>query len=78
MSRDLRFKKLEPMLQWEVNRLDAENQKLRSQDPGRGELVDLQAELERAQGDVAGLTEELRICKHGGQRGGDRTTSSRG
>ena len=33
-------------LQWEVNRLDAENQKLRAQDQEACERVDLQAELE--------------------------------
>ena len=47
-------------LQWEVNRLDAENQKLRAQDQEACEKVDLQAELERAQGDVAGLEEQLK------------------
>ena len=47
-------------LQWEVNRLDAENQKLRAQDQEACEKVDLQTELERAQGDVAGLEEQLK------------------
>lgn len=50
-------------LQWEVNRLDAENQKLRSQDPEGSARVDLQAELEQAQGDIAGLEEQLKSCQ---------------
>ena len=38
-------------LQWEVNCLDAENRKLRSQDESASRCVDLEAELERARED---------------------------
>ena len=47
-------------LQWEVSRLDRENQKLREEHPGRGERADLETELERAQEDVASLTQQLK------------------
>ena len=47
-------------LQWEVNRLDAKNLKLRSQSAEASTRVDLEAELERTKQDVAGLTEQLR------------------
>lgn len=50
-------------LQWEVNRLDAENQKLRSQDPDGSDRVDLEAEWKQAQDDVGGLTEQLKNCQ---------------
>ena len=50
-------------LQWEVNRLDAENLKLRSQSEEAGARVDLEAELEQSKQDVAGLTEQLRAYK---------------
>ena len=48
-------------LRWEVNRLDAENRKLRSGNPDAGERVDLEAELEQTKRDVATLTEQVRV-----------------
>ena len=39
-------------LQWEVNRLDAENKRLREQ-------ADLEMELEQSRKDVAGMTSRL-------------------
>ena len=50
-------------LQWEVNRLDAENLKLRSQSEEAGARVDLEAELEQSKQNVAGLIEQLRAYK---------------
>ena len=44
-------------LQFEMNRLDVENQKLRGRNPEGGKVADLEAELEHARGDVARLTE---------------------
>ena len=52
-------------LQWEVSRLDRENQKLREEHPGRGERADLETELERAQEDVASLTQQLKQAQAG-------------
>ena len=47
-------------LQWEVNRLDVENQKLRSANPQASDRLDLESELEQAKGDVVTLTEQVR------------------
>ncbi len=44
-------------LQFEMNRLDVENQKLRGRNPEGSKAADLEAELEHARGDVARLTE---------------------
>ena len=46
-------------LQWEVNRLGAENQKLRSENPERSARVDFEAELDEARRDVATLTNQV-------------------
>ena len=46
-------------LQWEVNRLSAENQKLRSENPHLSARVDLKAELDEASRDVATLTNQV-------------------
>ena len=46
-------------LRWEVNRLDVENRRLRAEDQEASKCVDLEAELEQARGDVAGLTERM-------------------
>ena len=46
-------------LQWEVNRLHVENQKLRSEDPDRSARVDLETELNEARRDVAALTNQV-------------------
>ena len=46
-------------LQWEVNRLDAENRRLRADNPTASERADLEAELEQSRGDVARLTSQL-------------------
>ena len=56
-------------LQWEVNRLDAENRKLRDEKPEQGDRLDLAAELERAKGDVA----ELMKQREGDEREIDNT-----
>lgn len=50
-------------LQWEVNRLDAENQKLRAQDEEASRRVDLETELEQGKADVAELTKEWQAYK---------------
>jgi len=47
-------------LQWEVSRLHRENQKLREEHPERGKRADLETEPERAQEDVASLTQQLK------------------
>ena len=46
-------------LQWEVDRLDAENRRLRAGDAEASLHVDLEAELEQSKGDVATLTERV-------------------
>ena len=46
-------------LQWEINRLDAENRRLRADDPVASERVDLVAELEQSRSDVAELTSQV-------------------
>ena len=46
-------------LQWEVNRLDAENRKLRAEYPVASECVDLEAELEQSRSDGAELTSRV-------------------
>ena len=50
-------------LQWEVNRLDAENRKLRSENPDLGARVDLESELEQAKNDVATLSQQAETCR---------------
>ena len=45
-------------LQWEVNRLDAENTRLRD-----SALVDLEAELEQSKVEVVQTTECVKTCK---------------
>ena len=47
-------------LQWEVNRLDAENRKLRGEDAEAGARIDLEAELEQSREEVARLAECVR------------------
>ncbi len=44
-------------LQWEMNRLDAENKNLRDEHPEVKERIDLATELEKAQEEVAGMAE---------------------
>lgn len=46
-------------LQWEIHRLDAENRQLRAGDPQASERVDLEAELQQARSDAAGLTQRV-------------------
>ena len=46
-------------LQWEINRLDSENQKLRDFSPERSRFVDLESELSLAKEDIASLTAEV-------------------
>ena len=46
-------------LQWEINRLDAENRKLRESNLERSKFVDLESELALAKKDVANLTDEV-------------------
>ncbi len=50
-------------LQWEVNRLDAENRRLRAASEDASRLVDLESEVEQAKQDVHVLTEELKECR---------------
>ena len=52
------------ILLWEINGLDVENRRLSSDNhetSARSARVDLEAELERAKGDVASLTERVRV-----------------
>ena len=46
-------------LQWEVNRLDTENQKLRGFNPERSQFVELESELSLAKEDITNLNAEL-------------------
>ena len=52
-------------LQWEVNRLAAENAKLRANDPEASELVDCAAELERARREAAEWMERAHELERG-------------
>ena len=46
-------------LQWEINHLDCENQKLREFNPERSQFVDLQSELSLTKEDITNLTAEV-------------------
>ena len=46
-------------LQWEINRLDAENRKLRESNLERSQFIDLESELVLAKEDVTNLTGEV-------------------
>ena len=46
-------------LQWEVNRLDDENQKLREFNPERSQFVELESELSLAKEDITNLNAEV-------------------
>ena len=46
-------------LQWEVNRLDSENQRLRSQNPGSISRFELEDELQRVKEDAAKVQQLL-------------------
>ena len=48
-------------LTWEVNRLDAENQRLREGDPAASERVDLESELQQTRAIAAELTERAGV-----------------
>ncbi len=50
-------------LQWEVNRLDVENRRLRAADEEATLRVDLESELEQTRQDVTTLTKELKECR---------------
>ena len=50
-------------LNWEVQRLDVENRKLREQNPGAGECVDREAELESVRTDVAEMAARVRTLE---------------
>ena len=50
-------------LLWDVNRLDAENQRLRASDEEAGLRVDLEAELEQTKQDAEVSTTKLETCK---------------
>ena len=50
-------------LQWEVNRLDAENRILRSENPDRSARVDLEIKLEQTKKDVETLTKQFQACQ---------------
>ena len=50
-------------LQWEINRLDAENRKLREANEGAVALVDLETELEESKREVESLKESLRAAE---------------
>ena len=46
-------------LQWEVHRLDAENQRFRSENAEASDHLDLETELEQTKSDVVALTEQV-------------------
>ena len=48
-------------LQWEINRLDSENQKLRDFSPESSRFVDLESELSLAKEDIISLTAEVSL-----------------
>ena len=48
-------------LQWEINRLDSENQKLRDINPERSQFVDMEDELSLAKEDITNLTAEVNL-----------------
>ena len=48
-------------LEWEVQRLDAENRKLRAEKPELGECVDLERELKHMKEDIAVWVEQREI-----------------
>jgi len=50
-------------LQWEVNRLDVENQMLRAQDVKASERVDSELEIEQLKLDASKATKELQSLK---------------
>ena len=50
-------------LQWEVNRLDAENRRLRDGDPEASSCVDLEAELQHSKAETAQLAERVRMLE---------------
>ena len=63
-------------LQWEVNRLDAENRKLRSGNDAVSRVVDLEAELNQAKQDSAELATELEACRAEVAQALQRTTDA--
>ena len=48
-------------LQWELNRSDSENQKLRDVNPERSEFLDMKNELSLAKEDITNLTAEINL-----------------
>ena len=50
-------------LQWEVQRLEVENRKLRERDPAAGERVDREAELESARANVEEMAERIKTME---------------
>ena len=48
-------------LQWEINRLDSENQKLRDVNPEKSQFVDMEEELSLAKEDITNLTAEVNL-----------------
>ena len=50
-------------LQWEVNRLDAENRRLRDENADGSARVDLEAELEQSKVEVARMAERVKTCE---------------
>ena len=56
-------------LRWELNRLDVENRRLRSENPDLGTRLDLETELKQAKNDVAELTEQVQAYIQVADRG---------
>ena len=50
-------------LQWDINRLQAENRRLREENPDVSRTVALEAELELSKGEVARLMERAEMCE---------------
>ena len=48
-------------LQWEINCLDSENQKLRDVNPEKSQFVDMEEELSLAKEDITNLTAEVNL-----------------
>ena len=63
-------------LQWEVNQLDVENRKLRSNNEEAASRVDLESELEQMKHDVVTFMEQLELCRRRAEENELRATQA--
>ena len=63
-------------LQWDLNRLKAENRRLREENPDAERIMALEAELEGSKGEVARLTERVGVCEQQMQEAEDARTAA--